>query len=123
MKKGRLADIGKHQDLVERHKSYSNILSSKEGENEPIDLDCAEGPLPTESGQTFQEQIVHKLLEDTHKSASCQSFLDAHGYSSMESLVSTVSSTIYASQLITSEVNANVTFSESLTYFLKVVLI
>ena len=122
MKKGRLVDVGNHKDLIERHKSYSNILSSKKGENEPIDLDCAEGLLTSESGEKMQKHIVQKLLEDTLKAASWKNSLDVHGYGSMESVASQASSTIYASQSITPKVNYNLTFSESMKYFLKVQL-
>ena len=112
MKKGRLVDVGNHKDLMERHKNYSNILSSKKGDNEPIDLDCAEGPLASEAGEKMHEHIVQTLLEDN--------YLKSLG--SSESVASQASSTMYASQSITPKVNSNVTFSEGMKYFLKVQL-
>ena len=41
MKKGKIFDVGTHQELMNKHKSYSKVLSVKEGEEEPVDLDSS----------------------------------------------------------------------------------
>ena len=41
MKKGKFFDVGTHQELMNKHKSYSKVLSVKEGEEEPVDLDSS----------------------------------------------------------------------------------
>ena len=39
VKKGKFADIGTHQELMSKHKSYTKMLSMKD-DNEPIDPEC-----------------------------------------------------------------------------------
>ena len=54
VKKGQFADIGTHEELVSKHKSYTKVLSLKDNE-EPIDLD-SQVVVRNESIQRYEER-------------------------------------------------------------------
>ena len=134
MKKGKFFDVGTHQDLIDKHKSYSKILSIKEGENEPVDLDSAPGPFGTDGKQGTKKKdksLQNKIefVDDRDKSASLRASLSELGAVSAEAISSTSSLHKSVASLLdeydekeygTGETISVVGFSEGIDYFIKV---
>ena len=118
MERGKFVDIGTHEDLLEKHKNYSTILSRKEENNQEIDLDSTKNVSNTGFARKDQENIVQELLKDAKKETSFRNSLSEVGYGSTSSLTST--SSICIPQDIDPEHDSNITVTGGMKYFLKV---
>ena len=121
MERGKFVDIGNHEDLLEKHKNYSTILSRKEGNNQEIDLDSTKSISDTGFARKDNENVVQELLHGTKKETSFRNSLFEVGYGSTESLTST--SSICVTQTIDTDHSSEITVTEGIKYFLKVYLI
>ena len=121
MERGKFVDIGNHEDLLEKHKNYSTILSRKEGNNQEIDLDSTKSISNTGFERKDNGNIVQERLHGTKKETSFRNSLFEDGYGSTESLTST--SSICVRETIDTKHSSEITVTGGIKYFLKVYLI
>ena len=124
MKKGIFFDVGTHEDLLDKHQSYSKILSVKEGEEEPADFDST--PIPKEE-ESLQKKIEY--VDDRERSTSFRASLSQLGASMPEALSSTSSLHQSIASLLdeydekesgSENTMSDITFSKGINYFIKV---
>ena len=133
MKKGIFFDVGTHQDLLDKHQSYSKILSVKEGEEEPADFDSTPRPIGMDAKtMTKEENRLQKKIEyvdDRERSASFRASLSVLG-ASMPDAMSSCSSLHQSIASLLDEFDekesgskntmSDITFSKGINYFIKV---
>ena len=137
VKKGKFADIGTHEELISKHKSYTKMLSMKD-DNEPIDHECQrvfindsnptneEGPLSS-SWNTKTNSVQSKHL-DCPKLTSLQNpyvELEAFSTEALSSISSfhslhNITSGYNEKDSVSAENNSDVKFYEGVKYFIKV---
>ena len=133
MKKGIFFDVGTHQDLLDKHKSYSKILSVKEGEEEPADFDSTpkifgmDAKMTTKEEKSLQKKIEY--VDDRERSASFRASLSQLG-ASMPDAMSSCSSLHQSIASLLDEFDekesgskdtmSDITFSKGINYFIKV---
>ena len=124
MKKRIFFDVGTHEDLLDKHQSYSKILSVKEGEEEPADFDST--PIPKEE-ESLQKKIEY--VDDRERSTSFRASLSQLGASMPEALSSTSSLHQSIASLLdeydekesgSENTMSDITFSKGINYFIKV---
>ena len=124
MKKGIFFDVGTHEDLLDKHQSYSKILSVKEGEEEPADFDST--PI-TKEEKSLQKKIEY--VDDRERSTSFRASLSQLGASMPEALSSTSSLHQSIASLLdeydekesgSENTMSDITFSKGINYFIKV---
>ena len=133
MKKGIFFDVGTHEDLLDKHQSYSKILSVKDAEEEPADFDSTprtfgkDAKIITKEEKSLQKKIEY--VDDRERSSSFRASLSQLGASMPEAMSSTSSLHQSIASLLdeydekesgSKNVMSDITFSKGINHFIKV---